>query len=69
MTVIPVTVDEQSVLEQRSRILVTVGAGIIGVALTLLIAGIVDGLVQQRDRRSTSPGEKKKKNSTVAEPA
>lgn len=65
MTVIPVTVDKQSVLEQRNRVLVTAGSGIVGVVLTLLIAGLVDGFSQQRDRRGASPGSKK--NDTDAE--
>jgi hypothetical protein len=67
MTVIPVTVDKQSVLEQRSRILITAGSGGLGIVLTLLIAGLVDGMVQQRDRRDTSP--QSNGNDTVAEPA
>jgi hypothetical protein len=50
MTVIPVTVDEQSTLEQRSRILLTAGVAATGVVLVLLIAGLVDGFVQQRKR-------------------
>jgi hypothetical protein len=70
MTVIPVTVDKQSVLEQRNRILVTAGSGIVGVVLTLLIAGLVDGFGQQRDRPGGAQRSKKKKdNNTDAESA
>ncbi len=57
MTVIPITVDDKSVLEERSRMLGAVGAGIVGVLLTMLIAGLVDGLSQQRKRRRSSPDE------------
>jgi hypothetical protein len=54
MTVIPITVDKQSVLEQRNRILGAAGAGISGIVLTLLLAGLVDGLSQQRKRRESA---------------
>jgi hypothetical protein len=67
MTVIPVTVDAESVLEQRSRIVATAGSGTIGIVLALLLAGLVDGFVQQRDRRGTAP--RNTGNDTVAEPA
>lgn len=50
MSVIPVTVDEQSTLEQRSRILLTAGVAAVGVVLVLLLAGLVDGFAQQRKR-------------------
>lgn len=48
MTVIPVTVDSQSVLQQRTRLVATAGAAIVGLVLTLLLAGLVDGLSQRR---------------------
>jgi hypothetical protein len=54
MTVIPITVDKRSVLEQRGRIVGAAGAGIGGLVLTLLVAGIVDGLSQQRRRREAA---------------
>ena len=54
VTVLPITVDTQSVLQQRSRLLGVAAAGIAGVLLTLLIAGLVDGLSMQRKRRGTS---------------
>jgi hypothetical protein len=50
MSVIPVTVDEQSTLEQRNRILLTAGVAAVGVVLVLLLAGLVDGFAQQRKR-------------------
>ena len=40
MTVIPVTVDEQSIEESRSRFLAAAGAGIVGILLTLVIASL-----------------------------
>jgi hypothetical protein len=55
MTVIPVTIDEQSILQQRSRFLGVAGAAVGGIVLTLFIAGLVDGLSQQRKRRTESP--------------
>lgn len=57
MTVIPVTIDNQSVLQQRTRYLGAAGAAIGGLVLTLFIAGLVDGLAQQRKRRKASPAE------------
>jgi hypothetical protein len=54
MSVIPVTVDKQSVLQQRDRLVGTVGAGIVGIVLTLAVAGLVDGLSNQRRRRRES---------------
>ena len=58
MTVIPVTIDKQSVLQQRTRLLGVAGAAIGGIVLTVFIAGLVDGLSQQRKRAaSASDGE------------
>lgn len=57
VSVIPVTVDRTSTLQQRSRILGASGAAIVGLVLTLLIAGLVDGASQQRKRRGLSPGD------------
>jgi hypothetical protein len=57
VSVIPVTVDTKSTLQQRSRILGAGGAGIVGLVLTLLIAGLVDGSSAQRKRRELSPGD------------
>jgi hypothetical protein len=54
MTVIPITVDKRSVLEQRDRIVGAAGAGIGGLVLTMLVAGLVDGLSQQRRRREAA---------------
>ena len=57
VSVIPVTVDRTSTLQQRSRVLGASGAAIVGLVLTLLIAGLVDGASQQRKRRGLSPGD------------
>lgn len=66
ITVIPLTVDTQSVLQQRSRLLGAAGAGITGLILTLLTAGFVEGASQQRrrSRPSSTDGDE-----TDAEPA
>ncbi|TQL40458.1 hypothetical protein FB562_2667 [Homoserinimonas aerilata] len=52
MSVIPITVDEKSVAEQRTRILVAAGGGLGIAALTLLLAGLVEGLSRQRRKRA-----------------
>lgn len=52
MTVIPVTVDEQSTEQPRGRFLAAAGAGIVGTVLTLLIASLVDGSSRRRDREA-----------------
>ncbi|TFD79422.1 hypothetical protein [Cryobacterium fucosi] len=52
VTVLPITVDTQSVLQQRSRLIGSAGAGIVGVVLTLLVAGLVDGFSVKRRRRT-----------------
>lgn len=54
VTVLPLTVDTQSVPQQRSRILGAAGAGIVVVVLTLLIAGLVDGVNPKRKPRRAS---------------
>lgn len=69
MTVIPITVDEKSVLEQRSRILGAAGAGIVALVFTLFVAGLVDGLSQHRKRRTQSPGEGEYEAEDDPEPA
>ncbi|WP_167042563.1 hypothetical protein [Salinibacterium sp. ZJ454] len=55
VTVLPLTVDTQSVPQQRTRMLATAGAGLGGVVLTLLLAGLVDGLSTHRRRHATPP--------------
>ena len=55
VSVIPVSVDTLSVPQLRSRLLGTAAAGIVGLVLTLLIAGIVDGASQRKRQRETSP--------------
>jgi len=51
VSVLPITIDSQSVLQQRSRFIVSGAVGLAGLALTLLLAGLIDGLSQQRKRR------------------
>lgn len=53
ITVIPVTVDEESEEQPRSRVIAAAGAGLIGTVLTLLVAGLVDG--SSRRRRDKEP--------------
>lgn len=52
VTLLPITVDSQSVLDQRSRFIAVAATGLAGMALTLLIAALVDGLSPQRKRRA-----------------
>ncbi|WP_405372083.1 MULTISPECIES: hypothetical protein [unclassified Microbacterium] len=49
--IIPVAIDETSVLMQRDRLIAAAGAGLGAVALTLVLAVGVDGLVVARARR------------------
>lgn len=53
VTVLPITVDTESVLQQRTRMIGAAGAGIAGVVLTLLVAGFVDGFSLKRRRSRT----------------
>lgn len=54
MTVLPVTIDETSVPQQRDRYLAVALAGIGVALLVILAASLVDGLVLQRRRRGAS---------------
>jgi hypothetical protein len=51
VTLLPITVDSQSVLDQRNRFLAVAATGLAGTALTLFVAGLVDGLSTHRKRR------------------
>lgn len=51
VTVLPITIDSQSILQQRTRYIASGAVGLAGLALTLIIAGLVDGYSQQRKRR------------------
>jgi len=48
ITVVPVAVDDKSTLQQRNRLVATVGSGVIVLALAFLLAGLVDGLSWRR---------------------
>ena len=50
MTVVPITVDSKSILQERSRFIAAGAAGLVGLALTLFVAGLVDGFSRQRKR-------------------
>ena len=54
VSVLPITVDSESILQQRSRFIATGSAGLVGLAMTLFIAGLVDGLSLQRRRGGKS---------------
>lgn len=54
ISVRPLTIDETSTLQQRSRLVNSAGIGLAGVMLSLVLAAMIDGL-QQRKRRSNSP--------------
>lgn len=51
VSVLPITIDSQSILQQRTRYIASGAVGLAGLALTLIIAGLVDGYSQQRKRR------------------
>lgn len=54
MTVIPVTVDEQSTEQQRSRLLAAAGVGAVGLVLTVLITSQVEGASRRRQEGSAT---------------
>jgi len=60
VTVLPITVDRQSTLQQRSRYIATGSAGLVAVAFTLIVAGIVDGFSLRRRARGAKRGRKKR---------
>lgn len=49
VTVLPITVDSQSILQQRNRFIISGAIGLAGIALTLVVAGLIDGY-RQRNR-------------------
>ena len=51
VTLLPVTVDSLSLLDQRNRFLAVAGVGLAGTALTLIVASLVEGLSVKRKRR------------------
>lgn len=51
ISVVPISIDEQSVLQQRNRILAAGAAGIAIAAFAVILAALVDGLILQRRRR------------------
>jgi hypothetical protein len=57
VTLLPVTVDSQSLLDQRNRFLAVAGVGLAGTALTLIVASLVEGLSVRRKRRGEVGGE------------
>jgi len=52
VTVAPITVDGQSVLQQRERLVLTAGVALAVTVLALLLAALVDGLALQRRRQA-----------------
>lgn len=48
ITVIPVTVDQESNVTQRNRLLATVSVAVIGAIVTLLLTGFIDGVTRRR---------------------
>ncbi|MBX0299441.1 hypothetical protein K2F54_05565 [Cryobacterium sp. 1639] len=51
VTLLPITVDSQSVLDQRSRFIAVAATGLVGMTLTLLLAGLAEGWSASRARR------------------
>ena len=57
ISVITLTIDEKGTVQPRNRLIATAIVGAVGVLLSLLLAGAVDGLVRQRRRRASDDGE------------
>lgn len=51
ITVMPITIDDSSTLQQRDRLVAAVGAGILVAAVAIVVASLVDGLARQKRRR------------------
>ncbi|WP_345801202.1 hypothetical protein AAIB33_17320 [Microbacterium sp. AZCO] len=51
ITVVPITVDEKSVLQERNRLVAVFAVGLAIAGLSILIAGLVDGVLRRRRRR------------------
>lgn len=51
ITVMPITIDDTSTLQQRDRLVATVGAGILVAIIAVVAASLVDGLARQKRRR------------------
>lgn len=51
ITVMPITIDDTSTLQQRDRLVAAVGAGILVAAVAIVLASLVDGLARQKRRR------------------
>lgn len=72
ISVIPVTVDEQSVPQQRNRVTAAAAAGMGGVVLVLLLTVLVDGLIisraRTRRRQVGSPSDDVERRSVQLEP-
>lgn len=60
VTVLPISVDSHSNLRQRSRLIATGSAGLVTVAFTVFVAGMVDGFSVRRRGRRAKPGSKKR---------
>ena len=56
VTALPVTVDSESILQERSRFIAVGAAGLGGLTLTLLITGLVNGFSSQRKREQNMLG-------------
>lgn len=54
ITVMPITIDDTSTLQQRDRLVATVGTGILIAVITVIAASLVDGLARQKRRRPSS---------------
>jgi len=57
ISVVPITVDTESVLRERDRLVLVVVAGVAVAGVALLLAGFVDGIARQRRRRPEGGGE------------
>ncbi len=57
ISAVTLTVDERGEVQQRNRLVATVGIGLAIAAVTLLTAGLVDGVTRQRRRRAEGDDE------------
>jgi hypothetical protein len=57
MTALPITVDSQSTVSHKNRIELAVIVGVVGIALSLLLQGLVDALAVARRERKAARSE------------
>lgn len=68
MTVVPVTVDEQSTEQQRGRLVAAAGVAALGAVLAFLITGFVDGASRRRLEEDEAAPSARNDGAEVASP-